>query len=76
VSTIKISPGTLVCFYTDRLVERRGEPIENGLAQLCQAVTARPPAAACAAVMSAMVGGEPVRDDIALLTLRRSPEGA
>jgi serine phosphatase RsbU (regulator of sigma subunit) len=76
VSTIEISPGTLVCFYTDGLIERRGEPIENGLARLCQAVTAQPPRAACAAVMAALIGDEPARDDIALLALRRSPEGA
>jgi hypothetical protein len=39
-------------------------------------VTAQPPRAACAAVMAALIGDEPARDDIALLALRRSPEGA
>ena len=46
VATIGISPGTLVCFYTDGLIERRGHPIDHGLALLCQTVTAQPPDAA------------------------------
>ena len=73
VATVDISPGTLMCFYTDGLVERRGRPIDHGLALLCQAVTAEDPDAACASVMAAMVGAEPVQDDIAVLMLRRQP---
>jgi serine phosphatase RsbU (regulator of sigma subunit) len=73
VATIDISPGTLLGFYTDGLIERRGHPIDHGLALLCQTVTAQPPDAACAAVMAALVGNEPARDDIALLMFRRSP---
>ena len=75
VATLDITPGTLVCFYTDGLIERRGEPIGDGLDRLCQAVTAQPPDAACAAVMAAMAGGKPARDDIALLMFRRPPPG-
>jgi serine phosphatase RsbU (regulator of sigma subunit) len=71
VATIDLSPGTLVCFYTDGLIERRAQTIDQGLEQLCQAVTAQPPDAACAAVMAALVGSEPARDDIALLMVRR-----
>jgi serine phosphatase RsbU (regulator of sigma subunit) len=71
VSTVQIPPGALLCFYTDGLIERPGQLIDDGLARLCQAVTAEPPEAACAAVMGAMAGGEPARDDIALLMVRR-----
>ena len=73
VTTIDISPGTLVCFYTDGLIERRGHPIDHRLALLCQALTAQPPDAACAAVMAALAGSEPAHDDIALLMFRRQP---
>src|SRR5689334_22187536 len=66
-----VPPGALLCFYTDGLVERRGELIDDGLDRLCRAVTAEPPEAACAAVMRALVGNEPARDDIALLMVRR-----
>jgi phosphoserine phosphatase RsbU/P len=71
VSTVQIPPGTLLCFYTDGLIERPGEVIDDGLARLCRVLTAESPDAACSAVMQALVGGEPARDDIALLIVRR-----
>jgi sigma-B regulation protein RsbU (phosphoserine phosphatase) len=70
---VKIPPGTLLCFYTDGLIERPGLPVDDGLTLLCQAVTAQPPETACAAVMAALVGSQPAYDDIALLMLRRQP---
>jgi sigma-B regulation protein RsbU (phosphoserine phosphatase) len=73
VATVPIPPGTLVCFYTDGLIEHPDEPIDAGLARLCQAVTAQPAEAACVAVMGALVGNQPARDDIALLMVRRQP---
>ena len=76
LATIDISPGTLMCFYTDGLTERRGHPIDHRLALLCRALTAQPPDAACAAVMAALVGSEPAHDDIALLMFRRQPAEA
>jgi phosphoserine phosphatase RsbU/P len=72
-STIKLSPGTLVAFYTDGLVERRHQSIEEGLSRLCHAVTAAPPDDVCATVMGELVGAETARDDIALLMLWREP---
>jgi phosphoserine phosphatase RsbU/P len=73
VTAVKVPPGALLCFYTDGLVERREFPLDEGLARLCQVVTAEPPEAACASVMAAMVGTELTRDDIALVVLRREP---
>jgi phosphoserine phosphatase RsbU/P len=73
VTSLPIRPGALLCFYTDGLIERRGELIDDGLARLCQAVTAQPPEDACAMVMRELVGSGPPRDDIALLMLRRQP---
>ena len=75
VTTIEISPGTLMCFYTDGLIERRDHPVDHGLARLSQAITAEPPEAACATVMAAMVGSQSAPDDIALLMVRRPPPG-
>jgi sigma-B regulation protein RsbU (phosphoserine phosphatase) len=74
VTTVKILPGAVLCFYTDGLVERRDQSLDHGLARLCQAVTAEYPDHVCAAVMSALVGAEPAHDDIALLTFRRQPQ--
>jgi phosphoserine phosphatase RsbU/P len=75
-ATILIPPGGLLCMCTDGLIERREYPLDEGLARLCKAVQASPPEAACAAVMAALVGNEEVRDDIALLMLRRVDERA
>jgi anti-anti-sigma factor len=73
VSTLDFPPGAVLCLYTDGLVERRDQPIDQGITQLRAAVTPAEPEAACAAVMAAMAGYSPHTDDIALLMLRRMP---
>ena len=73
VTSLPIPPGALLCFFTDGLIERRGELIDDGFARLCRAVTAQPAEDACATVMHALVGSRPARDDIALLMVRRQP---
>ena len=73
VTSMAIPPGALLCFFTDGLIERRGELIDDGLARLCQALTPQPADDACATVMQALVGGGPARDDVALLMVRRQP---
>jgi sigma-B regulation protein RsbU (phosphoserine phosphatase) len=76
VTAVKTPPGAVVCLCTDGLVERREYSLDDGLAMLCRALPAEPPEAGCAAVMAAMVGAEPARDDIALLIFRREPPEA
>jgi serine phosphatase RsbU (regulator of sigma subunit) len=71
-TTVKIEPGMLLCFYTDGLIERRDQPIDDSLARLCQAVTAGQPDAVSASVMRTLIGGESARDDVALLVFQRS----
>jgi phosphoserine phosphatase RsbU/P len=71
VTALSFPPGALLCLYTDGLVERRGEPIDEGLDRLCAAVAAADPEAAAASVMSAMADSTPHQDDVALLMLRR-----
>ncbi len=71
-ATLMIPPGTLLCFFTDGLIERRDQLIDDSLAKLCQAVTAGPPDAVCAEVTKNLIGSEPARDDVALLAFRRS----
>jgi phosphoserine phosphatase RsbU/P len=67
----EVPPHALLCFYTDGLVERRDRPIDGCLAELCDSLFPGPPEAVCSAVMAALIGREPIDDDVALLTLRR-----
>jgi sigma-B regulation protein RsbU (phosphoserine phosphatase) len=75
LTALSFPPGALLCLYTDGLVERRGQPVDDGIARLRAAVTAAEPEAAAAAAMTAMAGSVPHRDDVALLMLRR-PDAA
>jgi sigma-B regulation protein RsbU (phosphoserine phosphatase) len=62
-----------VIFYTDGLVERRTEIIDQGLRRLCDATPsddALDADAVCAAIMAEMNVGA-ADDDIALLVMRR-----
>jgi len=70
VTTLAHVPGAVLCLFTDGLVERRDEPIDDGIARLCQAVTPGPPEGVCVSVMQALVGSQYPGDDIALLALR------
>jgi serine phosphatase RsbU (regulator of sigma subunit) len=74
VTRVEIPAGAVLCFYTDGLIERRDSTIDANLARLCESVVPGPPDTVCAAVMAALIGREAVRDDVALLTLRRTPE--
>ena len=76
VTTLAVPPGTVLCLYTDGLVERRDRPIDDGIGRLCSAVTGSDPEAACARVMTAMADFSPHSDDVALLVLRRDAAGA
>jgi anti-anti-sigma factor len=71
LTTLSFPPGTLLGLYTDGLVERRGEPLDDGIARLRAALPAGEPEAAAAGAMAAMAGPAPHHDDVALLLLRR-----
>jgi anti-sigma regulatory factor (Ser/Thr protein kinase)/putative methionine-R-sulfoxide reductase with GAF domain len=68
-----IEDGSTLLFYTDGLVERRGESISEGLDRLCAAVSEDAPDRLCARVMDSMIGRYVPEDDVALLVLRIRP---
>jgi len=81
-ATFFIPPGALLCCYTDGLVERRGQVLDQGMdtlaATLGKLVAAVPGATtepvaeeACAEIMRALVGSTAAQDDIAVLVLSR-----
>jgi len=71
VTVAEMPVGSVVCFYTDGLVERRGAPLDAGLERLCDAVHPGAASEVCAEVMVELIGDEEPEDDVALLTLRR-----
>ncbi len=68
---VQLRVGSTVVFYTDGLVERRGEVIDEGLGRLCDVVQPGPAETVCATVMANMGVGT-AEDDIALLVFRRN----
>jgi serine phosphatase RsbU (regulator of sigma subunit) len=79
-ATVFIPPGALLCCFTDGLVERRGQILDQGMDTLAttlgKLIAAGPGTApvaedACAEIMRALVGSTPAQDDIAVLVLSR-----
>jgi serine phosphatase RsbU (regulator of sigma subunit) len=73
-ASVDVPPGALVALYTDGLVERRGQDLDERLDKLRQAVRPVAPEAACVRIMTALVGDQPATDDIALVTIRHRPD--
>jgi phosphoserine phosphatase RsbU/P len=72
-TVLDLPPGALACFYTDGLVERRDQPIDDGIARLCAAIDTggAQPERACVSVMRALIGAGETSDDVALLVVQR-----
>jgi len=74
-ASVGMEPGATVVLYTDGLVERPGEHIDDGMSKLVALIPGAPiePDALCEHVLGSLVpdGGAP--DDVALLTLRSVP---
>jgi hypothetical protein len=68
--TIRISPGALLCLYTDGLVERRDRTLDDGIAALMTCVAAGPADEVCEKIMDTMLY-KAASDDLTLLTVRR-----
>lgn len=64
---VDLPPGWVAFFYTDGLVERGTEDIDEGLGRLVKAVVHGSCEDVCADVMAKLVGSAPASDDIAVL---------
>lgn len=78
VASAEIAPGGSVVLYTDGLVERPGEVLDEGLERLGAAVRGRRigPEGMCDAAVEALVPPGGASDDVALLALRTPRIGA
>jgi PAS domain S-box-containing protein len=68
-------PGSTLLLYTDGLVERPGENIDDGMAELAARVREAPeePNALCDHLLATLVPAGGAMDDVAILTLRNLP---
>jgi serine phosphatase RsbU (regulator of sigma subunit) len=64
---------SVLCFYTDGLVERRGISLDVTLERLCDAIAPGPAEVVCRNIMGRLIGDEPSNDDTAVLVVRRVP---
>ena len=58
--------------YTDGLIERRGQPIEEGMRALEESVTTGTPEALCARITARLLPDGAPTDDVAILAVRRT----
>lgn len=69
--SVDVPPGAALCFYTDGLVERRGEDIDAGIERFREMVPDGPARSTCSRAMRELIGSTPPNDDVALLVVRR-----
>ena len=71
-TTLKLEPGTTVVFYTDGLVERRGESLDRGLDRLADEVryAALELDQLCDGLLTNLLETDRPRDDVAVLGVR------
>ena len=69
---IDFPAGSTLVLYSDGLIERRGEPIDESIQKLIRVISAAPDGVEAFAdhVIEAMLGGGPPGDDVALLVVR------
>ena len=71
-TTVPLAPDSVVAFYTDGLIERRGESLDVGFSRLRQAMSLGPPETVARDIMRHVIGDYVPQDDIALVVMRRS----
>jgi GAF domain-containing protein/anti-sigma regulatory factor (Ser/Thr protein kinase)/anti-anti-sigma regulatory factor len=76
-ATAQVPEHATLVLYSDGAIERRGEPLDVGMARLAEAASKAAkfdPEALCSALLDALfAGGQARRDDVALLAARALP---
>jgi sigma-B regulation protein RsbU (phosphoserine phosphatase) len=70
---VRLDPGDLLVLYTDGLVERRNESLDEGIERVRRATTAEAPVRVARDLMRQLIGDRVPADDVAVLAMRRSP---
>lgn len=74
-ATVELIPGSMILLYTDGLIERAGETLDDGFARLKAAAAgcaALPVESVCAELLARMEPPTGYRDDVVVLALRPS----
>lgn len=71
-AAVLLERGDALVFYTDGLVERRGEDLDVGLERLRSMVVAEPAEALCQRIVSGSFGTDSPPDDVAIVVMRRT----
>ena len=71
-STFALPTDAVVAFYTDGLVERRGESLHVGFERLRNAMSPGSADTVARDIMRRVIGGTVPRDDVALVVMRRT----
>ena len=71
-TTVPLAPDAVVAFYTDGLIERRGESLDIGLERLREAISPGAPDRVAHEIMRHLVGSRMPEDDIALVVVHRT----
>jgi phosphoserine phosphatase RsbU/P len=72
---VPLPPGSVLCLYSDGLVERPGVVIDDNIEKLRTTVTTQAPEAVCVEVMRRLIGFTNPQDDVAVLVARRLTPG-
>ena len=73
-TAIVLSVGSVLAFFTDGLIERRGEALDCGLERLRAALTLEHANMCCRTAIAALIPSAGWADDAALLVVRRHGE--
>jgi serine phosphatase RsbU (regulator of sigma subunit) len=68
-AVVDLPGGATLYFFTDGVIERRGEPIDAGIERLREAVVAGPPELGCTRIVARLLGAQAPDDDFALLAV-------
>lgn len=68
---VQLTPGSVMCLYSDGLVERRRVVVDDNIERLRRTVTPQAAETVCAEVMRKLIGIAIPEDDVAVLVVRR-----
>jgi hypothetical protein len=76
-STSVLPPDSMLVLYTDGLIERRTQTLDEGFAALATSAHARAddPDAVCDEILGSLLGAQPPADDVAMLVLHTARPG-